>query len=150
METAHLSENTIKEILTKYRVVAVVGLSRDPSKTSYSVAEYLKAHGFRILPINPLAQEVLGEKCYTSLLEMPTDIQKSVEIVDIFRPSDDVPQIVEQVIQMKRLHGTPFVLWMQLGITNEQAAEKAEAAGLMVIMDHCIMKEHKRLFGGDF
>jgi predicted CoA-binding protein len=121
-------------------------LSKDPSKASYQVAEYLKQHGFHIVPVNPTADAILGEKCYKSLLDIPIEIQKTLEIVDIFRPSADVPPIVEQAVQLKRLYGVPYVVWMQLGIINEQAAELARRAGLVVVMDRCMMQEHKRLF----
>jgi hypothetical protein len=141
-----LSDENIKEILMRYKTVAVVGLSRDSSKDSYRVAEYLKNHGFRIIPVNPFVNEVLGEKSYKSLLDMPAEAQKTVEIVDIFRPSADVPSIAEQVIQLKRQYGVPFVVWMQLGIINEQAAEMARKAGLIVLMDKCMMREHRRLY----
>jgi predicted CoA-binding protein len=141
-----LSHTDVKEILARYKVVAVVGLSKDPSKASYQVAEYLKQHGFHIVPVNPTADEILGEKSYKSLLEIPVEIQKTLEIVDIFRPSADAPPIVEQVVQLKRLYGVPYVVWMQLGIINEQAAELARKAGLTVVMDRCMMQEHKRLF----
>ena len=141
-----MSHIDIKEILARYKVVAVVGLSKDPSKASYQVADYLKQHGFHIVPVNPTADEILGEKSYKSLLEIPVEIQKTLEIVDIFRPSADVPPIVEQAVQLKRLYGVPYVVWMQLGIINEQAAELARKAGLTVVMDRCMMQEHKRLF----
>jgi len=142
-----LDNNSFREILTKYKTVAVVGLSKDPSKDSHRVAEYLKNHGFHIIPVNPSAEEILGEKCYKSLLDIPAEIQKTIEIVDIFRPSAEVLPIAEQAIQLKRLHGVPYVVWMQLGIINEQAAELARKAGLTVVMDRCMMQEHKRLFG---
>jgi predicted CoA-binding protein len=142
-----LSEEIIKEVLTKYRVVAVVGLSRDPGKTSYGVTEYLKKHGFRIVPVNPFVNEILGEKAYKSLLDMPLEVQKTIEVVQIFRPSEDVPSIVDQVIQLRKSNGVPFVVWMQLEIVNEQAGEKAREAGLTVVMNRCMMQEHKRLLG---
>jgi predicted CoA-binding protein len=142
-----LNDNNFREILTKYKTVAVVGLSKDPSKDSHRVAEYLKNHGFHIIPVNPSAEEILGEKCYKSLLDIPAEIQKTIEIVDIFRPSAEVLPIVEQAVQLKKLHGMPYVVWMQLGIINEQAAELARKAGLTVVMDRCMMQEHKRLFG---
>jgi len=141
-----LSQNEIKEILTKYKTIAVVGLSRDPDKYSYRVSDYLKKHGFRIIPVNPFADEILGEKGYKSLLDIPAEIQKTIEIVDIFRPAKDVPPIVEQAVKLKEAHGKPSVVWMQLGIVNEQAAETAKKAGLTVIMDKCMMVEHKRFF----
>jgi len=141
-----LSQNEIREILTKYKTVAVVGLSRDPDKDSYRVSAYLKKHGFRIIPVNPFADEVLGEKSYKSLLDIPAEIQKSIEIVDIFRPAKDVPPIVEQAVKLKEAHGKPYVVWMQLGIVNGQAAETAKKAGLVVVMDKCMMVERKRFF----
>ena len=141
-----MSQNQIKEILTKYKTVAVVGLSREPYKDSYKVSMYLKTHGFRIVPVNPFADEVLGEKSYKSLLEIPIEIQKRVEIVDIFRPSKDVAPIVEQAVKLKEMNGKPYVVWMQLGIVNERAAEMARKAGLRVVMDKCMMIEHNRLF----
>jgi predicted CoA-binding protein len=140
------SRDTIKEILTKYKTVAVIGLSRDPSKYSNEVASYLKEQGYNIVPVNPTADEVLGEKSYKSLLDVPTGIQKTLEIIDIFRPPADVPLIVEQAVQLKEKHDKPYVIWMQLGIINEQAAGVARSAGLMVVMNRCMMLEHKKLF----
>lgn len=142
-----MSEETIRKVLTEHRVIAVVGLSREPGKTSYGVAEYLKKHGFRIIPINPFVNEILGEKAYKSLLDMPSEVQKTVEVVQIFRPSEDVPPIIDQATQLQKTNGVPSVVWMQLGIVNEQAGELARQAGLIVVMDHCMMQEHKRLFG---
>jgi hypothetical protein len=144
-----LSHVDVKEILIKYKTVAVVGLSKDSLKASYQVAQYLKRHGFHIIPVNPNAHEILGEKSYASLLEIPVDVQKTLEIVDVFRPSADVPPIVEQAVQLKRRYGVLYVVWMQLGIINEQAAELARKAGLAVVMDRCMMQEHKRLFVGN-
>ena len=140
-----MSQNQIKEILKKYKVIAVVGLSKEPEKESHRVSAYLKQHGYRIIPVNPFADEVLGEKSYPSLLEIPPEIQKTLEIVDIFRPAKDVPPIVEQAIKLKQIYGRPFVVWMQLGIINEQAAEAARRAGLIVVMNKCLMVEHHRL-----
>ena len=144
----NLTQDVIREILTRYKTVAVVGVSRDPSKDSRRVAEYLKNHGFHVIPVNPFIDEVLGEKAYKSLLDMPDEVQKTIEIVDIFRASEDVPPIVEQAIRLKKRYGKPHVVWTQLGIINAQAAEMAKEAGLTVIMDHCMMREHNRLFGG--
>ena len=140
-----IDQDQIREILTKYKTIAVVGLSKEPEKDSHRVSAYMKQHGYRIIPINPFADEVLGEKSYKSLLDIPVQIQKTIEIVDVFRPANDVPPIVDQVIQLKALYGRPFVVWMQIGIVNEQAAEAARKAGLIVIMDKCIMVEHERL-----
>lgn len=128
--------------MTKYKVVAVVGLSKEPEKDSHRVSNYLKQHGYRIIPVNPFADEVLGEKSYHSLLDIPPEIQKTIEIVDVFRPAKDVPPIVEQAMKLKALYGKPFVVWLQLGIVNEQAAEEARQAGLLVVMNKCLMVEH--------
>ena len=143
-----MTEDVIREILTRHKTVAVVGVSRDPSKESRRVTEYLKNHGFHIIPVNPFIDEVLGEKAYKSLLDMPEEVQKTIEIVDIFRPSEDVLPIVQQAIQLKKRHGKPYAVWMQLDIINTQAAEMAREAGLVVVMDHCMMAEHNRLFAG--
>jgi len=140
-----LSQDIIKEILEKYRVIAVVGLSKEPEKDSHRVGAYLKQHGYRIIPVNPFADEILGEKSYPSLLDIPLEIQKNIEIVDIFRPAKDVPPIMKQVIKLKQKNGKPFVVWMQLGIVNKQTAEAGKRAGLIVVMDKCLMIEHDRL-----
>jgi len=139
------SDEEIKRMLEEYRTVAVVGLSRNPSKDSYRVAKYLKDQGYDIIPINPFADEIMGEKCYGSLLELPGNLQKAVEIVDVFRPSEDVPPIVEEAIRLRERNGAPHVIWMQLDIVNEEAAERARDAGFKVVMNKCILVEHKRL-----
>ena len=141
-----MSRTNIKEILADCKTIAVVGLSREPEKESHIVAAYMKKHGYRIIPVNPSVEEVLGEKSYKSLLDIPNALQNRVEIVDVFRKAEDVPPVVEQAIQLKEKYGKPCVVWMQLGIVNEQAAETARNAGLTVVMDKCIMQEHKRLF----
>ena len=140
-----MSQNVIKEILQKYSVIAVVGLSKEPEKDSHRVSAYLKGQGYRIIPVNPFADEVLGEKSYPSLLDIPLEIQKTIEIVDVFRRAEDVPPIMEQAIKLRQKNGKPFVVWMQLGIINEEAAEAGRRAGLVVVMDRCLMVEHHRL-----
>jgi uncharacterized protein len=140
-----MSQNQIKEILKKTKVIAVVGLSKEPGKDSHRVSAYLKQQGYHIIPINPFADEVLGEKSYPSLLDVPPEKQKTIDISDIFRPAKDVPQIVEQAIKPMQIHDRPLAVWMQLGIVNEQAAEVARRAGLVVVMDKCLMIEHHRL-----
>lgn len=136
-----MSQEEIKSVLESYRTVAVVGLSRNPAKASYRVANYLQSVGYRIIPVNPFVDEILGEKSYKSLLDVP----EAIEIVDIFRPSEDVPSIVEEAIKLKNRLGTPKVIWMQLGIVNEEAARRAKAAGFKVVMNRCMMVEHRRL-----
>ena len=140
-----LTQSQIGEMLRKYKVIAVVGLSREFEKDSHRVSDYLKQNGYQIIPVNAFADEVLGEKSYKSLLDIPLEMQKTIEIVDIFRPPKDVQPIVEQAIKLKALNGTLFVVWMQLGIINEEAAELATRTGLVVVMDKCLMVEHHRL-----
>ena len=141
-----MNRDKIKEILATCKTIAVVGLSREPDKESYIVSAYMQKHGFRIIPVNPFADEVLGETSYKSLIDVPVKLQKNIDIVDIFRKADDVPPVVEQALKLKEKHGKPCVIWMQLGIINEKAAAAARKAGLTVIMDKCVMQEHKRLF----
>ncbi len=140
-----MDENQTKEILNKYKVIAVVGLSKEPETDSYRVSAYLQQNGYLIIPVNPFAEQVLGEKSYKSLLDIPPEIQKTIEIIDIFRPAKDVPQIVEEAVKLKQMYGKPFVVWMQLGIINEQAAETAKSSGLIVVMDKCLMVELRYL-----
>ncbi|MGD6809630.1 MAG: CoA-binding protein [Candidatus Bathyarchaeia archaeon] len=140
------SEEQIKEILTKYKTIAVVGLSNTIGKPSHRVAAYLKQHGYCIIPVNPTIDEALGSKSYNSLLEMPPEIAKNIEVVEVFRKSQAVPSVVEQAIELKKRYGQPFVVWMQLEIKNEVAAKAARQAGLIVVMDKCMMKEHLHLF----
>jgi len=128
---------TIKEILESYRTIAVVGLSSRPYRASHGVSRYMQRQGYRIIPVNPNETEVLGEKAYASLDEVPD----SFEIVDIFRRSEFVPHIVEAAIRRKAK-----VIWMQQGVVHEAAAERARAAGLEVIMDLCILQEHMARF----
>ena len=140
-----LIQNEISDILKKSRTIAIVGLSQEPQKHSFKVGLYLKRHGYRIIPVNPLASEILGEKSYKNLLSMPYELQKTIDVVDIFRKPEEVPAIVEQAIKIKTKFGRSFVVWMQLGIINEVAAEAARKAGLIVVMDKCLMVEHHRL-----
>lgn len=126
----------IKEVLSTYKNIAVIGLSPDEGKPSHEVAAYLKRVGYRIIPVNPGCQEVLGERCYPTLADVPDQ----VEIVDIFRRAEFVPEVVEQAIAKGAK-----VIWMQEGIVNQEAAARAEAAGLSVVMDRCMLKEHARL-----
>jgi predicted CoA-binding protein len=128
---------TVQELLRSSRVIAVVGLSSKKFRPSYGVAEYMQREGYRIVPVNPHETEVLGERAYARL----EDIPERIDIVDIFRRSEFVAPIVESAIQL----GAKGV-WMQEGVEDEAAAEKARQAGLFVIMDRCILKEHSRYF----
>ncbi len=125
----------IHDLLRKSRTIAVVGLSSKRFRPSYGVAEYMQKAGYRIIPVNPHETEVLGEKSYARLEDVP----EHIDIVDIFRRSEFVPPLVDAAIRI----GASAV-WMQEGVVHEQAAEKARGAGLTVVMDHCILKEHSR------
>lgn len=129
-------ENKIKNILQTSKVIAVVGLSDKPDRPSFEVASYLKDHGYTIIPVNPMIKSVFGLKSYPDLLSIP----KKIDVVDIFRKSEFVPEIVDQAIKIGAK-----VIWMQEGVVNEEAKKKAEEVGLTVVMDRCMMKEHKRM-----
>lgn len=129
----------LRRVLARYRSIAVVGLSANWYRPSYFAAKYLKDHGYRIVPVNPAYSEVLGERCYPSLRELP----EPVDVVDCFRRAADIPPIVEDAI-----HIGAKLLWLQLGVINHDAARKAHDAGLEVVMDRCMKIEHARLFGG--
>ena len=131
---------TIRELLKTSRTIAVVGLSSKRFRPSHGVAEYMQRNGYRIIPVNPFEQTVLGEKSYPDL----DSISERVDIVDVFRRSEFVPEIVEAAIRI----GARAV-WMQEGVVHEVAAERATAAGLVVVMDRCILKDHRRVaYGG--
>jgi predicted CoA-binding protein len=127
----------VTELLKRARTIAVVGLSNDPMRPSHGVAAYLQSHGYRIIPVNPQVESCLGEKSYSTLLDVPVKI----DIVDIFRRPEFVEEIVEQAIQLK----VPAI-WMQEDVVHERAAEKARQAGIFVVMDRCILKEHRARF----
>jgi uncharacterized protein len=129
------SADPIFDILTKYKTLAVVGLSSNPSRPSYGVTEYMQSSGYHIIPVNPNETDVLGEPSYASLDEVP----QKIEIVDIFRRPEEVPPVVDAAIRVGAK-----VVWMQLGIVNEAAAEKARTAGITVVMDACMFVEHKK------
>ncbi len=124
----------IAEILKSAKTIAVVGLSSSPFRPSYGVAAYLQTHGYKIIPVNPQVVEVLGQKSYASLRDIP----QKVDIVNIFRRPEHVPAVVDEAIAIK----AP-VVWMQEGVIHEKAAEKARQAGIFVVMDLCILKEHR-------
>ena len=130
---------TLRRILGENRVIAVVGLSADWFRPSYFAAKYMLEHGYRVIPVNPKYPEILGQRCYKSLAEVP----EKIGIVDIFRKTQDVMPIADAAIAVGAR-----VLWQQLGVCNETAAAKARAAGLEAVMDRCVKIEHGRLFGG--
>lgn len=127
-----------REILKGFRTFAVVGLSPRPHRDSHIVARFLQEHGYRVIPVRPGVESVLGEKCYDSLRDVP----EPVEVVDIFRRSEAVPPVVEEAVDIGAR-----VIWMQLGVVHREAAERARRAGLLVVMDHCPVIEYRRHFG---
>jgi predicted CoA-binding protein len=127
----------IAELLKRVNTIAVVGLSADPLRPSHGVSAYMQSHGYRIVPVNPQIESSLGEKAYASLLEVP----EKINLVNIFRRPEFVPEIVDQAIRLK----IPAI-WMQEDVIHEAAAEKARQAGIFVIMDRCILKEHRARF----
>jgi uncharacterized protein len=131
--------NTLRRILRDSRVLAVVGLSADWFRPSFFAAKYMQEHGYRVIPVNPKYESILGERCYKSLRDIP----EKVDLVDIFRKTQDVMPIAEDAIAIGAR-----VLWQQLGVKNDAAAAKARAAGLETVVDRCVKIEHGRLFGG--
>ena len=132
----------IYELLSRAKTIAVVGLSDSPLRASHGVSAYMQAAGYKIIPVNPRIAEALGEKAYPSLLEVPLDASEKIDLVDVFRRPEYVAEIVEQAIQLK----IPAI-WLQEGVINERAAEKARKAGMFVVMDRCVLKEHRARFG---
>jgi predicted CoA-binding protein len=127
----------VTELLTQAKTIAVVGLSENPLRPSHGVSAYMQSHGYRIIPVNPHIESCLGEKAYASLLDVP----EKIDIVNVFRRSEFVEEIVDQSIQLK----IPAI-WMQEDVIHEEAAEKARQAGIFVVMDRCILQEHRARF----
>src|SRR5579872_6903485 len=135
--SSSLQPDAIADLLKRAKNIAVVGLSNSPLRPSHGVSAYMQTNGYRIIPVNPTINGALGEKAYPSLLEVP----EKIDIVNIFRRSESVEEVVDQAIQLK----VPAI-WMQEEVVNEKAAEKARKAGIFVVMDRCILKEHKARF----
>jgi predicted CoA-binding protein len=133
-----VNDSQMKKVFETAHTIATVGLSSDPEKPGHYVPVYLQSIGYRIIPVNPRLTEILGQKAYPDLLSIP----EPVDVVQIFRPPQEVPAIVEQAIQIGA-----HVVWMQIGTGNREAARRAEQAGLEVVMERCMMVEHNRLFG---
>jgi uncharacterized protein len=136
MPVTNATPEEISDILRKYKKVAVIGMSKNPEKDAYRIPEYLSKNGYRVVPVNPSADEIMGQKSYKRLIDVPGE----VDIVDVFRPSEDVPNYVQDVIQKK-----PKVFWEQLGIHNPEAEEKIASAGIKVVYDRCMLQEHRKL-----
>jgi len=125
----------IAELLRSAKTIAVVGLSNNPARTSNGVSAYMQSQGYRIIPVNPAISEALGEKAYPTLSEVP----EKIDIVNVFRRPEHVPEVVDEAIRL----GVPAI-WMQEGVVHEEAAEKARQAGIFVVMNRCILKEHAK------
>jgi hypothetical protein len=130
------SQEEIADILKRYKTVAVIGMSKNPEKDAYKIPEYLMKNGYRVIPVNPSADEILGQKSYKRLMDVPAD----VDIVDVFRPSEDIPNYVQDVVQKK-----PKVFWEQLGIHNAETEEKIASVGIKIVYDRCIYQEHRKI-----
>jgi hypothetical protein len=137
-EDGFMDDETIRRILSESRTIAVVGLSPKEDRPSHRVASYLISQGFRVIPIHPKATEILGQRAYPFLEDVPDDIK--IDVVDVFRKPQETPPIARQAVK----RGAK-VLWLQEGIVNEEAAKIASEGGLLVVMDRCMLKEHKRL-----
>lgn len=135
------------DVLRKYRVVAVVGASKNPEKEANSVPSYLMEHGYAVIPVNPTADVVLGAKAYPSLADLPEEVAKSVDVVEVFRPSEEFPGIARQVAAMKEATGRPFVFWGQLGLESDEAKIMLERAKVDYVMNACMRTEHKLMRG---
>ena len=142
--------STLRDVLGRCRTIAVVGLSPQWHRPSYFAAKYMQSHGYRIVPVNPLVAaeggSILGERCFASVLEAAQAVAQQgvrIDLVDVFRRSADVPPLAEEAVAIGAR-----CLWLQLGVRNDEAAERAEAAGLQVIQNRCVKIEHARLFGG--
>ena len=131
-----MNDAELTQLLTDAKTIAVVGLSSKPARASFGVARFLQRHGYRIIPVNPAETEVLGERAYACI----TDVPEAIDIVDVFRRSEAVPDVLEDALPKK-----PRCFWMQEGVVHEEAARRAEAAGVRVVMDRCILKEIGRL-----
>ncbi|OLD10907.1 MAG: hypothetical protein AUI93_06175 [Crenarchaeota archaeon 13_1_40CM_3_52_10] len=134
-----------REILKKYDVIAFVGASKSPEKEAYTVPAYMKEHGYTIIPVNPTADQILGEKAYKSLTDLPPELAKKVDIVDVFRPSEELPQVAGQVIEMRKKYGRPYAFWAQLGLENEEAKRMLSENKIPYVMNACLRVVHKLL-----
>ncbi|AAY79588.1 CoA-binding protein [Sulfolobus acidocaldarius] len=136
-------EKVIEEVLRKYKNIATIGFSKDPSKPAHEVPRFLISKGYNVIPVNPTVNEILGRKSYKSILDIP----EKIEVVEVFRPSSEVPKIVDEVLERVKMKGDVKVIWLQEGIRHDEAAEKARKAGLVVIQDRCMYKEYVKKIG---
>lgn len=131
------------EVMMKSKVIAVVGASKNPEKEANSVPAYLQEHGYMVIPVNPTADVINGSKAFPSLSAIPDELARRVDVVDVFRPSEELPQVAKQVVDMKKRTGRPFVFWGQLGLESEEAKAILSEAKIDFVMDRCMKIEHK-------
>lgn len=131
------------EVVEKYKVVAVLGASKNPEKDAFTVPAYLKENGYTIIPVNPTADSIHGVRAFPSLAEVPKDVAAKVDVVNVFRPSEEFPDIAKQVVEMKKRSGRPFVFWGQLGLENEEAKRLLTDAKVDYVMDMCMRTVHR-------
>jgi uncharacterized protein len=131
------------EVLKKCKTIAVVGASKNPEKEAYTVPRYLKEHGYQIVPVNPTAEEILGERAYPSLLDLPAELGGEVDAVEVFRPSDELPRVALQAVEMKKRYGRPLFFWAQQGLESEEAKRILDEGGIQYVMDACMRTVHQ-------
>lgn len=134
-----------REVLKKYKTIVVIGASKNPTKDANTVPQFMKDHGYKIIPVNPTADEIVGEKAYPSLMDLPADLSGKVEIVDVFRPSEELPQVAQQVVDFYRKTGRPVVFWAQLGLENEEAKQILSKNKIPYIMNACLRIVQRQL-----
>ena len=134
-----------QDALRKYKTLAVIGASKNPEKEAYKVPLYLKQHGYTIIPINPTADKVLDEKAYPTLADLPAELARKIELVNVFRPSEELPQVAQQVVEMHEKYGRPYVFWAQLGIENEEAKQMLNRNRIPYVMNACARVVHRMI-----
>ncbi|MDA4136897.1 MAG: CoA-binding protein [Thaumarchaeota archaeon] len=130
------------EVMKTVRTIAVVGASKNPEKEAHSVPRFLKDNGYRIIPINPTATEIFGEKAFPDLLSLPPEVAVQVEAIEVFRPSDELPGVARQVVELSKRHGKRYIVWAQLGLENDEAKRILDEAGIPYVMDACMRVVH--------
>ncbi len=136
------TDETLRAIFDQYRTIAVVGMSRNPQKAAFYVPDYMREQSYTIIPVNPMSEEIAGLKCYPTLADVP----EAIEIVNVFRPSEDALAVVEAALERNRTRGDIAVIWLQLGIHNEIARQLAEATGVQFVQNRCMYADHIRLY----
>jgi predicted CoA-binding protein len=142
-----MSQFTIEpsEVLRRYKVIAVVGASKNPEKDANTVPAYLRQHGYTVIPVNPTTDSIDGVKTYSSLADIPEEIARTIDVVDVFRPSEEFPEVARAAVAMKKKTGRPFVFWGQLGLENEEAKKILAEAKVNYVMDRCMRTEHRMM-----